>query len=324
MAIKKRSWFGQHIITHHHMIADRLVRAAFVFLIVILAVGFFITRWQNTRVKITTTITGADTAVMKDSQDFFVDVVNAGARIRGGVQLVIRSSPGIRIETVDDEVYPLDGVFVTGMMPPGAQTRFKVHANITALGSQEIVAEVRRTTSDKIIAHATHVVVVDKPELRVAVAARYYSKEGEQLGRGPLPPKVGELTTYYVTMQIPYEEHAWNMIEVSGTLGPRAKWTGVVLEGGTEIQYDPVSRQVIWRMDTWPTSANEFMRDAGVSFMVGVTPIVEDTGKTVPLLGGIQVRGITAEGERFVADLPMVTTDTKDDAKNQDKCLVEP
>lgn len=324
MAIIKRSWIGKRFITHHHIIADRLVRFALGFLVVILAGGFFVTRWQHAQVKIITTITGADTAVVKDSQDFVVDVVNTGASIRGGVQLVIRSSPGIRIETVDDAVYPLDGVFVVDMMQSGAQVRFKVHANIAALGSQEIIAEVRRTASDTIISHATHVVVAGKPELRVAVSARYYSQEGEQLGRGPLPPKVGELTTYYVTMQIPYEEYAWNMIEVSGTLGARAKWTGVVLEGGTEIQYDPVSRQVTWHMDTWPTSANEFMRDAGVSFMVGVTPVAEDTGKTVPLLGGIQVRAITAEGERFVADLPMVTTDTKDDAKNQEKCLVEP
>lgn len=321
MALKQRSWLDHHLITHHHVIADRLVRVALVVLVVILAVGFAVTRWQNAQIKITMTITGINTAVVKDEQDFIVDMVNNGTDVRDGVQLAIKSSPGITIEAVDNEEYPPDGIFFIQRVQAGGQIRFKVHTTITALGSQQVTAEVRRTTSDRVVTKTTHVVLVEKPELHVAVGAHYYSKEGEQLGRGPLPPKVGEITTYYVTMQIPYEGHAWKTIEVSGVLDTHASWTGFVLDGGKYVRYDPESRRVIWRLD-WLT--NEIVRDAGASFMVGVTPNMDDVGQVVPLLTDVQVSGITVEGERFATELPAVTTDIKDVAKDQGTCVVEP
>ncbi len=324
MALKKRSWIAHHVITHHHLIADRLVRVALVLLVVILGAGFFINRWQSTIVKVAVVITGPDTAIVKDGQDFVVDVTNSGAQVRGGVRLLVTSSPGLFIETVDGATYPSDGVFAIDNVQPGAQVRYKVHTQATTLSTQNIIAEVRRTASSTILSRMVHSLVVSKPELHAVARARYYSPEGEQLGRGPLPPKVGETTTYYATMQIPYEGQAWKAIEVSALLGAHVSWADFVPEGARELHYDPATRRVVWRMNAWPAANDELPRDAGASFVIALLPTIDDAGKAVPLLSDIHVTALTTDGERFKASLSLVTTELSEDSKAKGKGIVLP
>lgn len=143
-------------------------------------------------------------------------------------------------------------------------------------------------------------------ELRLSAQSRYYTPEGDQLGRGPLPAKVGSMTKY------------WIFVEVNNTFNPvtEASFTatlpaGVTFTGkqsvtiGRELGFDQASRTVSWRHDTLPADST-----TGLYFEVAVQPTDSDVGKTLTLLeGGGKFRATDQlVNKTFELPIPILTT----------------
>ncbi|HBB37573.1 MAG: hypothetical protein UV82_C0001G0025 [Candidatus Magasanikbacteria bacterium GW2011_GWD2_43_18] len=110
-------------------------------------------------------------------------------------------------------------------------------------------------------------------------SSRYYTDEGDQLGRGPLPPKVGEETKYWIFTQIKNTIGEVRDVRFSTTIAPGAIWTGKssVSKGG-DITYNAGSRTAIWNA----RSMNPY-ETVGIYFEIAVTPSASHIG-TIPLL----------------------------------------
>lgn len=82
----------------------------------------------------------------------------------------------------------------------------------------------------------------------------YFSPSGEQLGRGPWPPKVGETTRLKVALKILEIDHGetgsvspssgYQGLSVSGRLAPGIAWTGFVPIGGSDISFELNTRTI--------------------------------------------------------------------------------
>lgn len=92
------------------------------------------------------------------------------------------------------------------------------------------------------------------PVFTLNAEARYFSPSGEQLGRGPWPPKVGETTRLKVVFKILEIDHGqtgsvssssgYQGLSVSGRLAPGIAWTGFVPIGGSDISFEINTRTV--------------------------------------------------------------------------------
>ena len=107
----------------------------------------------------------------------------------------------------------------------------------------------------------------------------YYSLEGDQIGRGPLPPKVGKETKYWALLTLSNGTAEANNVIVSATLAPGVIWTGKTsVTRGREPIYNSTNRTVTWNVSSVTTG-----EAVSINFELAVTPTEAQRG-SIPLL----------------------------------------
>lgn len=141
--------------------------------------------------------------------------------------------------------------------------------------------------------------------LRVSGEARYYTAEGDQLGRGPLPPLVGKQTKYALLLHVVNSIADAENVRLTATIPNGIEWTGKTsVSRGQEISYDPRTRRISWSMRTFPA-----LSELSAFVEVGFTPTETLRGQTVPLLQNIIVEGTdTVLNESLRASAPALTS----------------
>ncbi len=137
--------------------------------------------------------------------------------------------------------------------------------------------------------------IIDVPistELGLDAAAIYYTKVGDQLGVGPLPPKVGETTKYRVFLTVSTTTSGVRNTIVEATLPPNVTWTGKSsVTAGTAMDYLPTSRVIRWNLGDIPAFANGDAASIGGSFEVALLPTAADVETSPALIKNIKVTG---------------------------------
>ena len=95
--------------------------------------------------------------------------------------------------------------------------------------------------------------------------ALYFSREGEQVGRGPWPPKIGETTKIKVFWNFGGVDNDMGDNIVAAKLGGSVVWTGFV-PIGESVAYDRNTGIVQWNAK----------RESVLVFEVSITPSNED------------------------------------------------
>lgn len=134
---------------------------------------------------------------------------------------------------------------------------------------------------------------ITTPEIKVATSLgltgelRYYTDEGDQLGRGPLPPQVGNETKYFATVVLSNSTSDVADVSFSATLPAGIEWadkTSVTF--GKDVTYNSATRKISWSAALVPAHTT-----IGISFALSFTPTADMIGKTVPAVTNITVSG---------------------------------
>ena len=116
---------------------------------------------------------------------------------------------------------------------------------------------------------------------------RYYTDEGDQLGRGSLPPKVGKETKYWVLLNISNTTSKFEKIELSAQLPNYVSWTGKTsVSHGRDVSYNESSHKI-----TWSTPYLSPYERAGVYVELAITPAGAQLGTTPVILQNITISG---------------------------------
>lgn len=147
----------------------------------------------------------------------------------------------------------------------------------------------------------------------VQAAGVYFTKDGEQLGIGPLPPKVDATTKYRVFLDVANSSGEANDVVLEAMLPPNVEWTGRYSVGaGQAIDWLPSTRTVRWVIGTLSPFTNSEGEHLGASFEVALTPRAQDVGTVPRLATDISLHGkdkttglaLHAEAESVTTDLP--------------------
>jgi len=117
----------------------------------------------------------------------------------------------------------------------------------------------------------------------VSARSWYYTPEGDQLGRGPLPPRVGEETKYWVSINAQNGSSNLGDVRISGSLAPGVRFTGKTsVSAGSDITYDEAS-------GTWVYTLHQLGAGTmlGVHMELATTPSANDIGAHLPLVTDI-------------------------------------
>lgn len=109
--------------------------------------------------------------------------------------------------------------------------------------------------------------------------ARYYDDGNSQIGSGPIPPKVGQKTTYKIYWKVANSMHELEEMRVSGVLPSGAVFSGGKADAGT-VALDSSLKKVEWTLNRLPTSVHSISAE----FDMTLTPGKDDVGSSASIL----------------------------------------
>jgi len=149
--------------------------------------------------------------------------------------------------------------------------------------------------------------------------ARYFDGAGGTIGAGPLPPMVGEKTTYSIQWQVDNTFHELNDLILTANLPDHVTWE---FESTSEAgELTSKDGKIIWSINRLPISVSTIK----ASFKVSVTPAEGDLNKILSLLGETTLTATDKEtGGSLNLTAQPLTTNLLADKNANGKSLVQP
>lgn len=148
--------------------------------------------------------------------------------------------------------------------------------------------------------------------------ALYFNADGATLGSGPLPPIVGQTTSYQVNWRIMNSLHELSTIRFEAPLPDGVSFNGVTGVAAGTLYSE--GQTVVWEINRMPRSVSELV----ASFSLSITPTSTDAEKILSILGATTITATDVEtGSSLRATRTGLTTNLDRDPQGKDKGLVK-
>jgi hypothetical protein len=135
---------------------------------------------------------------------------------------------------------------------------------------------------------SNQLVVKLNSDIALDEAVRYFDQDNIAVGTGPLPPQVGETTTFKVYWTITNSLHELNNLIVTTKLPNYVKWDNKEQTNTGTINYNQENNEVTWTIGRLPISANNLEAE----FSVAINPRTTDRNKLLIIVSGTTLSGI--------------------------------
>lgn len=193
----------------------------------------------------------------------------------------------------------------------GATTATNITDTIKTIVSYSLPQE-NAPTANITVVGATNYLKVTSPVVLESFG-RYTSPQGDQIGRGFLPPVVDEETSYWMFMTVRGTTNALENVKMDAKLGDGVVFTGKQsISYGESLNYDPTTNSVEWTIGKLPPTLGAGSQVVSVAFEVAITPTSSMIGKKPTLLASPLITAhdtftgsfVTARGSSVTTDLP--------------------
>jgi hypothetical protein len=110
----------------------------------------------------------------------------------------------------------------------------------------------------------------------------YFDDDNIPVGSGPLPPVVGETTSFKYYWNLSNTLHELRDIKIELPLPTYVIWENNFNISAGNIMFDPVTNKVFWTLSRWPLG----IEDVKINFSVSVTPTESEYNKIMILSSG--------------------------------------
>jgi hypothetical protein len=191
----------------------------------------------------------------------------------------------------------------------------------------QITAQAKQLVGDSlrdVSAQSNEIETKVNTQFSLNAEGRYYTDQLVKLGSGPLPPQVGQTTTYVIFWRLGNSWSEVDNIEVTSTLPVGVTWTGqTTVTAGQAVTFNPNTREVRWQLNRLPPGAGAAFEKPEASFEVAITPEDNDAGKILVLAKTTTATGRdNFSGADLIATAKFITTDLDDDLGAQTKGVV--
>lgn len=194
-------------------------------------------------------------------------------------------------------------------------SKFSVESYIEATAKQT-----GETTGESTVKSKTIVSSVSS-DLGLTAQARYYSEDNVPLGLGPIRPRVGEISTYNIKLNLANNLNDVKDVRIIASL-PKSSvsWANKETHSTGDLVYDSGSNKVTWAISRLPKSAD----NTEASFNVSITPTDDDFGRVLILVSELTLNATDADtGANIEKNLTAITTSFYDPILGQVSGIVE-
>jgi hypothetical protein len=180
-----------------------------------------------------------------------------------------------------------------------------------ALGGLNSVGSSTAATSSGIDNQSNTINSSINSDLGFKEQVRYFDENNMPVGDGPLPPTVGQTTTFKVYWNLTNNLHDLNDAVVQTVLPDGVQWSANNRTSVGTISYDGSTKTVTWQIGRLPITVFE----ASAEFNIGLTPTQDQQNKIVVLVSGSKVTATdTNTGASLEKDSLPKTTKLEDDS----------
>ncbi|MBT3230492.1 hypothetical protein HN358_01775 [Candidatus Uhrbacteria bacterium] len=216
--------------------------------------------------------------------------------------------------TLDSGTITSDGIYwQLDSIEPGEKilinTSFPIDSEL-GVGDADNFNVIASTTYSgrTVLSSPMEVSINSQADLQASV--RYYEESGAALGNGPLPPQVGQTTTYRVIWTINNSLHDLEDITVSADLPPHVVWAGNATRDLGSINYNSSEHSVSWTIDSLSLELSNVQGE----FSISITPDSNDIGSFIKLISGSDLSATDSSTDESLSDeTDSLTTDLEDD-----------
>jgi len=133
---------------------------------------------------------------------------------------------------------------------------------------------------------------------------------------GPLPPKVGEKTTYTIMWQVKNYYSDVKDVKVKAILPQGIELTGTIFpeEEVSKFAFDPQSREIVWSIGDLKMGQGISDLGPNISFQIAFTPQESQRGQTPEIIGEAKITGEDSWTDRILeATSKAINTTLPDD-----------
>ncbi len=146
------------------------------------------------------------------------------------------------------------------------------------------------------------------------VSGRAVFRSSPILNGGPLPPKVGQKTTYTIIWEARNFTNDIENAQLRVPLPPNIRWENATFPKDAQVSFDASASEVRWRIGRLAAGTGVVAPSLSTAFQVSVTPSSVDAGKPVTLVGETQFTGHdTFTSEDVTGRIDAFTTELHDD-----------
>jgi hypothetical protein len=111
---------------------------------------------------------------------------------------------------------------------------------------------------------------------------------------GPIPPKVGEKTTYTIIWQVKNYYSDVKEVKVKATLPAQVNLTGKIFpeEWASKFSFDSESREIVWSVGDLERGKGVLTPPPNIAFQIEFTPDETQRGQTPEIIGQAKIEGL--------------------------------
>ncbi len=159
----------------------------------------------------------------------------------------------------------------------------------------------------------------------LTLEAKGYYRHETIKNSGPIPPKVGQVTTYTVVCQISNLSNDLKEVVVEASLPSNVVWKDIFLPKDFDIQYQSFTGKIIWKIGNLAPGVGIISPKKEIAFQVAIQPTKDLIRKSVDLIGDIRAEGIDVfTGTTLQTKKFKITSDIPDDLITYDQGKVVP
>ena len=130
-----------------------------------------------------------------------------------------------------------------------------------------------------------------KVNSKLVILQKAYFQEEFFGNSGPLPPEVGETTTYTILWQVKNYWNDFNNVKVKAVLPNNVKPTGKIFSEDAKFTFDPASREAIWNIGDVAAYQGIGKTPLTLAFQVALIPDSKQEGKPALLVKEAEIIG---------------------------------